>query len=483
MSKTGKPFSPTPDFDNRRPVALPDLLAGLMNNPSLGQVRPEPQMLIPEVMAPEELMPPATPVNTSMPEFLNSLRSLLSSYDETGDVVNPELPAEAVQDFAHGTNELLNYLLHEVVGAAAPVMEEHTPETVLDFGEATNELLNYLLSQVTEPEIREDTIYTPEAMADFEIGTQDLLSQLLMMSDEEEVVVHPQVVTPAPAPAPEPEPEPIQFEFSSSPVLGDLLGDLLANPPEEIPQFVPEPFADENDAAATQGLLTGLLAGLTSASDVHDLGEVPREYIDESDGEIVERPAGPFEILLDTIDAELPPPPAVRGVVQLAATQAIEGDRFIAFEVGTESYALPFDRVLETDRLPRWTHVPGAAAHLRGVINLRGEIIPLIDLRTLFGASAAVVDGRMVVVRDVAGKASVAFVVDRLLGLASVPANEISHSRAEGVVRGVATASGRKVGLIDADLIMAAAHGDQALPRHTILINLLEERTELCLKH
>ena len=499
MPKFGKSFSPISDFDNNRPVALPDLLAGLVNNLSLGNLEPEVQVLTPEVMAPEELMPPATPVNTSMPEFLASLRTLLETHENADRMRALDVPSEAVQDFAHGTNELLNYLLHEVVGTSAAVPMEHLAGAAQDFGDNTNELLNYLLSQVAEPAVRDDTYYSPEAMADFAVGTQDLLDQLLAMTDGEELEIPPdppaagavpdmlsglmasldssaEVKTPEfelteptlepliPAIAVEPLDDPVDDDAA-----GDLLSELLAN----LTQVPADPVSE----ASTESLFSGLLANLLDAPIDYNLGEVPREYIDDSDAEVVERRAGPFELLLDAIDAELPPPPAIRGIVQQSATAASAGERFIAFELGDECYALPFDCVLETDRLPRWTHVPGVPAHLRGVLNLRGEIIPLIDLRALFGLRSTVAEGRMMVIRDRCNKTPVAFVVDRLVGLASVPANEITRLNGEGVVRGLATASGRKVGLLDADRVAAAAHGDHPLPRHTILTKHLEEQS------
>ena len=474
MSKTGKPFSPTSDFANNRPVALPDLLAGLMNNASLGEVQADTEGLVPEVMAPEEEMPLATPVNASMPEFLQSLRTLLSSYEDGSQVLAPELPSEAVQDFAHGTNELLNYLLHEVVGAAAPAVEAYGPEAAHDFADDTNELLNYLLSQVAEPVISDDTVYTAEAMADFQAGTQDLLSQLLMMADAQEAPPPvafvaeecPLVIDVEPVR----EPEPLS---SLDGLLGDLLADALRETLEPEPVVLEPPVEDEVTA---QGLLTGLLAGLTGGLG-HNLGEVPAGYIDESDDVAVERPAGPFELLLDVIDAELPPPPAVHRGAQPAATAASADERFIAFELSTESYALPFNCVLETDRVLRWTHVPAMPAHIRGVLNLRGEIIPLVDLRALFGFGPATADGRMIIVRHSGGKMNLAFVVDRLLGLAAVPPADIKRTRGDSVVGGVASASGRRVGLIDPDRVIAAAHGDHVLPRHTILTNHLEEQS------
>ena len=444
MPQPGKPFSPTPDFAGNKPVALPDLLAGLMNNASLGPVVPDPEVLTPEIMAPEEPMPPATPVNKAMPEFLDSLRTLLNSYEDDSARPSLDVPSAAVQDFAHGTNELLNYLLHEVVGAAAAAPAAHSPGAVQDFAEATNELLNYLLEQVAEPQVDDETIYTAESLADFAAGTQDLLHELLAMSDQAELA------GPAVMPAPE----------AAAP-LDYLLSDLLQTLPEPPPE---EPVTDTAD----QDLLVGLLANLAPPPpEVHDLGEVPREYIDESDKEVVERPAGPFEMLLDAIDAEMPPPPAVRGVLQLAQAVGVQDARFVAFELGAESYALPFASVIETDHVSKWTHVPGMPAHLRGVLNLRGEIIPLVDLRLLFAVAVPAGAGRMLVVRDTAGKSTMAFVVDRLLGLVAITTSEIREIRQSGVLRGFATASGRQVGLLDADQVIAAAHGDGAiLPHH-----------------
>lgn len=62
--------------------------------------------------------------------------------------------------------------------------------------------------------------------------------------------------------------------------------------------------------------------------------------------------------------------------------------RYLAFELGGEDYALEVERVevvLETMPI---TRVPKAPAHLRGVINYRGTVIPVADLRSRFGGLA-----------------------------------------------------------------------------------------------
>jgi len=445
----------------------------------------EPLALTPQVMGPEEEMPPATPVNAAMPEFLASLRTLLTSTD-TIETLGGEFPPEAAQDFAHGTNELLNYLLqdvvastppdeelqpwtfapqtvqdlpedtnellnyllHEVVGTAVPVEEDrhrYTPEASQDFVDSTAELLDYLLRTAADAP-REASEFSPESLADFQAGTQDLLNELLAMADAEQergAVGEPlgsQVI------------EALRvFESRPAPV--------AARVAERPIEKIQPPSAFEG---LTRGLLDGLLANaVESAPAAHGLGEVPHEYIDESDQDESERVAGPFELLLDSIDAELGPPPQIRGVSH-TTRGAAQGERFIAFDLAGESYALPFDCVLETDRVPKFTYVPGMPTHVRGVLNLRGDIIPLVDLRLLFSVDDGMADGRMVVIRDREAKQPLALVVDRLIGLASYKAEEIS--RIGGALRcGIARTQGRTVALLDPDRVAAAAQGDEPI--------------------
>jgi len=59
----------------------------------------------------------------------------------------------------------------------------------------------------------------------------------------------------------------------------------------------------------------------------------------------------------------------------------------LTFSLGRESYAIETHYVLEIARLVDFTMVPGAPAHLVGVTNLRGEIIPIFDLGALVSAT------------------------------------------------------------------------------------------------
>ena len=61
------------------------------------------------------------------------------------------------------------------------------------------------------------------------------------------------------------------------------------------------------------------------------------------------------------------------------------GGKYLTFMLGREEYGLPVLKVREIIRVMDITHVPQVPAHVLGVINLRGKVIPVIDLRRKFG--------------------------------------------------------------------------------------------------
>ncbi len=63
---------------------------------------------------------------------------------------------------------------------------------------------------------------------------------------------------------------------------------------------------------------------------------------------------------------------------------AAKPGRYLTFRLGRESYGLPVLGVREIIRLSAITPVPRMPAHIKGVINLRGKVIPILDLRAKF---------------------------------------------------------------------------------------------------
>jgi purine-binding chemotaxis protein CheW len=88
--------------------------------------------------------------------------------------------------------------------------------------------------------------------------------------------------------------------------------------------------------------------------------------------------------------------------------------QLVGFVIGDEEYAVPILSIQEIIKPFSWTRVPQVPNYVLGVFNLRGSVIPLIDLRLKFGLPSKKQneDTRFIVMRngdDVAG-----FVIDRL---------------------------------------------------------------------
>ncbi|MFW5652702.1 MAG: chemotaxis protein CheW [Planctomycetota bacterium] len=88
--------------------------------------------------------------------------------------------------------------------------------------------------------------------------------------------------------------------------------------------------------------------------------------------------------------------------------------QLVTFEVANEEFAVDILSVQEINRMLELTRVPQSPPEVEGVINLRGKIIPVVDLRKRFGMATTdhSSDSRIVVV-EVSGRV-IGFVVDRV---------------------------------------------------------------------
>jgi purine-binding chemotaxis protein CheW len=129
--------------------------------------------------------------------------------------------------------------------------------------------------------------------------------------------------------------------------------------------------------------------------------------------------------------------------------------QLVTFEVGNEQFAVDILAVQEINRMMQITRVPQSPDCLEGVINLRGRIIPVIDLRKRFGLENLTrsEDSRIVVV-EVSGRV-LGFIVDKVNEVLRVdssivdapPAMATSNDR--DYIRGVAKLESRLVILLD----------------------------------
>lgn len=121
--------------------------------------------------------------------------------------------------------------------------------------------------------------------------------------------------------------------------------------------------------------------------------------------------------------------------------------------VGHEHYALDVEQVLEIAELGELTPVPGAAEAVRGVCNVRGEVLPVLDLARLFGLGVGTSAARMIVIDD-AGKRS-GLAVDEVLDVGPSPV--LTEHADTPLLRGAALVEGTLVGMIDLAALLSAA--------------------------
>ena len=123
----------------------------------------------------------------------------------------------------------------------------------------------------------------------------------------------------------------------------------------------------------------------------------------------------------------------------------------VRVQVADEHYALPVADVLEVAELGDVTPVPGAGPAVLGIRNLRGQVLPVVDLATIFEVAPGKAERIVIVERD-GLRAGLA--VDAVAGVEQLP--EATEEVGSGHLVGAALADGALVGVIDVESVLAA---------------------------
>lgn len=111
----------------------------------------------------------------------------------------------------------------------------------------------------------------------------------------------------------------------------------------------------------------------------------------------------------------------------LAGHAPFTSGEFLAFHLGNEEYCVEILKVLEIRSHQAATRIANAPAHVTGMIDLRGLIVPVIDLRMLFGMKAAAISSTTVtVVLNILGR-TVGMVVDSVSSVVRLAPGSITH--------------------------------------------------------
>jgi purine-binding chemotaxis protein CheW len=141
--------------------------------------------------------------------------------------------------------------------------------------------------------------------------------------------------------------------------------------------------------------------------------------------------------------------------------------KFLGFQLGEETYAIEILKVREIIGLLEITPVPKSASHFRGVVNLRGKIVPVLDMRDKFGMPQ--VEARRencIITVEIAGPQGpllVGILVDAVSEVMTVPGHErealpdLGDSQRMDFVLGLAKSKGKVSILLNIDRVLQAA--------------------------
>lgn len=148
-----------------------------------------------------------------------------------------------------------------------------------------------------------------------------------------------------------------------------------------------------------------------------------------------------------------------------ANARLAQAGKYLTFYLADEEYGVEILKVHEIIGMLPITRVPRTPAFVRGVINLRGKVIPIIDLRDRFGMPHAGSEEQCIIVVQVHG-IQLGVVVDRVSEVRSIGDGEIEPTPSFGVdvsteyLLGLAKGEGRVRLLLDIDRVLTASEVD-----------------------
>jgi purine-binding chemotaxis protein CheW len=150
------------------------------------------------------------------------------------------------------------------------------------------------------------------------------------------------------------------------------------------------------------------------------------------------------------------------------ANQSGVGRELISFRIGDQEFCVDIMEVREIRGWTPATALPQAPAFVRGVINLRGAVLPIVDLGARLGLSAADPTARHVIIVAQVENQIVGLLVDAVSDILTVtddmiqPTPDVASEMVRTFVRGLLAIEGRMVSFISLDRVLPDRELDHA---------------------
>lgn len=138
-----------------------------------------------------------------------------------------------------------------------------------------------------------------------------------------------------------------------------------------------------------------------------------------------------------------------------------DGSQFLTFQLGEELYGVDILRVQEIKGYTAVTRIPNTPAHIKGVLNLRGTIVPIVELRTKFGMPTIDYTMFTVIVVVVVREKIMGLVVDAVSDVLNIDKKDIQPAPQFGAkvdvsfLNGIGKSGDKLVALLDMDRLLS----------------------------
>lgn len=135
-------------------------------------------------------------------------------------------------------------------------------------------------------------------------------------------------------------------------------------------------------------------------------------------------------------------------------------NQFLTFTLGADSYGIEILKVQEIKGYSAITPIPNTPSYIKGVMNLRGAVVPVVDLRTKFGMNVTEYDKFTVIIVVTVGEKIAGLVVDAVSDVLDIAPSEVRSAPEMGrvdtrFISGMAAAGDRFAVLLDIERLLS----------------------------
>lgn len=411
---------------------------------------PEPVSAPPLELAPGEhdvLGTAGVPEPEELPELVVE-QSAEPVMEATAVAAAPEAELEALPEPDFG----------DLLGLTEPVLEAPTQEIEAVESAVEAPVVEEPVAEesVDEKQVDEKPVGEDPAMAATEALPEADLADLLDIPE-------PQLEAAAPVHGAEAVDEPAELEWLAESGQAAALDEIIELPETLEFEASAEMFADP-PAPAPEPEAIEPAAAVPLAPMPEFFSAPPAAFAPSRAEPEMERSSPPLEDLIRGIDEQLETAaPAAAPVEQPAIShkQFSQLDDYVVFSLSGGDYALPVRDVAEIGRVPSVTKVPNVPEFVRGITNLRGEIVPVLNLPQLLGLqeTALTARGRVLFLQSRDHVAASGLLVDEVKGIQRIPSQQLEHvtglvdDKVTSVLRGVHGRGDRLLNVLDLEQV------------------------------